>query len=121
MRNQVVTASEGKVFRRISDGMLFGNEIYLGMAYPRDGTPYKELPEHFEEIDDPADAETVLLDEETPLVTEEVAETEAAETEAVGTEAEVDVESVKKVVTMADYRELEKKVELLIKIIGGTE
>jgi len=33
LNNNHILAEEGKVFRRISDGQLFGREIYLGYAY----------------------------------------------------------------------------------------
>lgn len=117
MIGQRITAADGKVFRRISDGMQFGHEIYLGMAYPKDGEPYEELPEHFEEIDDPLDRETVVLDEETPLV-EELPEPDLLPEEQA---EETDKKEVKQAVTIADYRELERKVELLMKLMGGTE
>lgn len=51
-----IIAEQGKVFKRISDGFIFGNEIYLGFAYYIDGVlldePLAELPEHFEEINE---------------------------------------------------------------------
>lgn len=57
IENKKIIADEGKVFRRISDGQLFGKEIYLGYTYYLGGErleePLYELPEHFEEIDDP--------------------------------------------------------------------
>jgi hypothetical protein len=57
MENRIIKASEGKVFRRISDGFIFGNEISLGYTYylndERLEQPLLELPEHFEEIDEP--------------------------------------------------------------------
>lgn len=114
-----ISAAEGKIFRRISDGMLFGNEIHLGMAFPPGKEPYEELPEHFEEIDDLAEYEILLMDEDTPLVENTVS---AQEVQAVG---EVIEESSSPEpepparVTLADYRELEKKVELLMKLVGG--
>ena len=56
MENKIIKASEGKVFRRISDGFIFGNEINLGYTYYLNGKkldkPLLELPEHFEEIDE---------------------------------------------------------------------
>ena len=56
MENKVIKASEGKVFRRISDGFIFGKEINLGYTYYLGGKkleePLLELPEHFEEIDE---------------------------------------------------------------------
>ena len=57
MENRIITASEGKVFRRISDGFIFGKEINLGYTHYLGGEkleePLLELPEHFEEIDEP--------------------------------------------------------------------
>ena len=57
MENRIIKASEGKVFRRISDGFIFGKEIYLGYTHYLGGKkleePLLELPEHFEEIDEP--------------------------------------------------------------------
>ena len=57
MEERIIKASEGKVFRRISDGFIFGNEIHLGYTHYIDGEkleePLLELPEHFEEIDEP--------------------------------------------------------------------
>ena len=49
-------ADEGKVFKRISDGFIFGNEIYLGYTYYLNGKkltePKLEAIEDFEEIED---------------------------------------------------------------------
>ena len=57
MKNKIIKAQDGKVFRRISDGFIFGNEISLGYTYYLNGEkleePLLELPEHFEEIDEP--------------------------------------------------------------------
>ena len=57
MEDRIIKASEGKVFRRISDGFIFGKEINLGYTYYINGEkleePLLELPEHFEEIDKP--------------------------------------------------------------------
>lgn len=61
MENRVIKASEGKVFRRISDGVIFGKEISLGYTHYLNGEklnePLLELPEHFEEIDEPVEVE----------------------------------------------------------------
>lgn len=50
-------ASEGKVLQRVSDGNIFGPEMYLGYTYYLNGEklsePLLELPEHFIEIDAP--------------------------------------------------------------------
>ena len=57
MKARIIKASEGKVFRRISDGFIFGKEINLGYTHYIGGKkleePLLELPEHFEEIDEP--------------------------------------------------------------------
>lgn len=57
MKEKIIKAREGKVFRRISDGFIFGKEIHLGYTHYLDGKkleePILELPEHFEEIDEP--------------------------------------------------------------------
>lgn len=49
-------ADEGKVFKRISDGFIFGNEIYLGYTHYINGEklpePKLEVIEDFEEVDD---------------------------------------------------------------------
>ena len=54
--SNIIIAQEGKVFRRKSDGMIFGKEINLGYTYyingQKLGKPLMELSEHFEEIDD---------------------------------------------------------------------
>lgn len=59
MEHLTIKASEGKVFKRKSDGMIFGNEITLGYTYYLNGEklvePLWELPEHFEEIDEIAE------------------------------------------------------------------
>ena len=56
MEDKIIKASKGKVFRRISDGFIFGNEINLGYTYYLGGQkleePLLELLEHFEEIDE---------------------------------------------------------------------
>ena len=57
MEDKIIKASEGKVFRRKSDGFIFGREIYLGYMYYIGGKkldePLMARPEHFEEIDGP--------------------------------------------------------------------
>jgi hypothetical protein len=59
-----IKASEGKVLRRISDRRIFGKEISLGYTYYIGGKkleePLLELPEHFEEIDEPKPIEEIL-------------------------------------------------------------
>ena len=61
MKN-IIIAQEGKIFRRKSDGMIFGKEISLGYTYYINGQkldkPLLELPEHFEEIDEPIEQES---------------------------------------------------------------
>ncbi len=118
LNNKHILAEEGKVLRRISDGQLFGNEIYLGYTYYIAGEkleePLLELPEHYEEIDDPAE-ETILIDEDTPLE-----DTNIEEAETIEDEPQPDVEQ-KKRITVADYHKLEKQVAFLMQMMGGTE
>lgn len=119
LNNNHITAEEGKVLRRISDSQLFGNEIYLGYTYYLSGEkleePLLELPEHYEEIDDPAEEETILIDEDTPLE-----DTNIEEAITIEDEPKPDIEQ-KKRITVADYHKLEKQVALLTQMIGGTE
>lgn len=57
IEDNVITADEGKVLRRISDQQIFGSKIYLGYTHYLNGElleePLLEVPEHFEEIDEP--------------------------------------------------------------------
>ena len=48
----LITAQEGKVFRRIHDGFIMGKEIYLGFDYST-GAERIDLPEYYEQIDEP--------------------------------------------------------------------
>ena len=52
-----IIAGEGKVFRRIGTDELFGADIYLGYSHYINGVrqvpPHLDIPEDFEEIDDP--------------------------------------------------------------------
>ena len=54
-----IIADEGKVFKRKSDGFIYGEEIYLGYTYYIGGQkldePHLEVAEDFEEIDAPQD------------------------------------------------------------------
>ena len=65
MEHTTIKASEGKVFRRIADGVIFGNEITLGYTYYLNGkkldSPKWEVPSDFEEIDEPKE----VIEEET--------------------------------------------------------
>ena len=66
MEHITIKASEGKVFRRIADGVIFGNEITLGYTHYLNGkkldSPKWEVPSDFEEIDEPKDD---VIEEET--------------------------------------------------------
>lgn len=52
-----IIADEGKVFQRVADGMIYGNEIYLGFSYYIGGKlqnpPHEDLISDFIEIDEP--------------------------------------------------------------------
>ena len=56
-----IIADEGKVFQRISDDLIFGEEIYLGYTYYIGGVkldePKLEVPEDFREINKEEDGE----------------------------------------------------------------
>ena len=66
MEHITIKASEGKVFRRIADGAIFGNEITLGYTHYLNGkkldSPKWEVPSDFEEIDEPKEE---AIEEET--------------------------------------------------------
>ena len=62
-----ITAKEGYVFQRKHDGMIFGNEIYLGIDYST-GTPREDLPEYYEQI------EELTIEETNPPTGGEVSE-----------------------------------------------
>ena len=113
MLNRTITAGKGKVFRRIADQTLWGKEIHLGYTYYIGGVlldePLEELPEHFEEIDEPVTEETIILDEE--KVMEEILPETPQEPFQESSQAEK--------VTIADYRALEEKVNQLMNIING--
>lgn len=47
-----ITAEEGMVFQRIHDGMIFGNEIYLGMDYST-GEKRQDKAEYYKQIEQP--------------------------------------------------------------------
>lgn len=114
--NRHILADEGKVLRRMSDGWIAGSEIYLGYAYQINGEvlnkPLLELQEHYEEIDDPLEAETILLDEETELV-----EYEDVTDESLPDPVVTDPPKI----TLADYRKLENKVAKMMELLGLTE
>ena len=70
MENDTLTlthliASEGKVFRRIEDGVIMGKEIYLGKTYYLDDeelqTPIEEKESDFEQVDE----NTIEVDKDT--------------------------------------------------------
>lgn len=120
--NNHLMADEGKVLRRIVDGWISGAEVYLGYVYYLNGNrlenPIRELPEQYEEIDEPITEDTVILSEEVDILP--VAEEFMLMDEESITKNEVEDITLKRV-TLADYRKLEKQVELLMKMIGGTE
>ena len=50
--SNIIKANEGKIFRRISDGTLYGKQISLGYSYYINGVklakPHLDVPEDFE-------------------------------------------------------------------------
>lgn len=104
-QNMKIKADIGKVFRRIADKQIFGDEVVLGYNYVLHGQilpkAYLELPEHYEQIPDPKlDLPLLEEGEDDEMILEET-------------------ETERKTVTLADYRELERKVELLMQMTGG--
>ena len=65
-----ITANEGYVLRRISDGFIYGNEVYLGYTHYLGGVllpePLLELPEHFEEVENPTENIVEIGESTTP-------------------------------------------------------
>ena len=60
-----ITATTGKVFKRIIDGLIFGNEIYLGIDYST-GEAREDKSEYYEEIE----AEMTLEAEQQAIINE---------------------------------------------------
>jgi len=58
--NMKIIAKEGKVFKRIIDGIIFGNEIYLGVDYST-GVARPDKSEYYIEVDEIEDIETLEL------------------------------------------------------------
>jgi len=54
MNVRIITADEGKVFRRIHDGVIFGETIHLGYDHST-GECRIDLPEYYEQVEKPAD------------------------------------------------------------------
>jgi len=113
LNNKHLIAEEGKVLCRISDGWVAGKEIYLGYTYQIGGekleVPLLELPEHYEEINEPIEDE-VIFDEVTDLEPDEVLTDEPLEEEP-------DLDQPRKV-TLSDYRALEDKVKIMMELLG---
>lgn len=62
-----IIADEGKVFRKKSDGMIYGDKIFLGYNYYEAGMllsePKLDTPDDFEEIDMPENLHTFKIDQ----------------------------------------------------------
>ena len=62
-----IIADEGKVFKRIEDGQLYGKEIYLGYSYYINGVkldePHLDVPEDFEEVEDETPEDSSVIEE----------------------------------------------------------
>ena len=56
-----IIADDGKMFERITDGVSYGKEIYLGYSYFIGGekldVPHLDTPEDFREVDEPKEDE----------------------------------------------------------------
>jgi len=49
----ILTAQQGKVFKRIHDGFVMSNEIVLGMDFST-GTEKEDSPDYYTQVFDPA-------------------------------------------------------------------
>jgi len=56
IEQRMITASEGKVFRRIHDCLVMGDTISLGYDFST-GVKRLDMPEYYEETDRPEDDE----------------------------------------------------------------
>jgi len=57
IEQRIITATEGKVFRRKHDGLMMGETISLGYDFST-GVKRLDLPEYYEEVDKPANEES---------------------------------------------------------------
>ena len=121
LNNKHLIADEGKVLRRISDKLVVGKEIFLGYTHYLNGErlsePLMELPKHYEEVEEPQTDNTVLIDDDTFMVEN----ADVVEEEVVALMKTVEeVESIqpKRKITVADYIELENKVNMLLQASG---
>ena len=115
LNNSHIIAEDGKLLRRISDGLEVGKEIYLGYTYYIGGkkleTPLLEKAEDYEEIDD----ETPLFDEN-----DSMSESPSNEDDFIEDATIVEEESTGQTEnsttarpTVADYYDLKREVEEL--------
>lgn len=67
MDNIIIKADEGKIFRRIADGQIYGKEITLGYSYYINGVklaiPHLDVLEDFEQIDEPTNESVETIKE----------------------------------------------------------
>lgn len=119
--NKHLIADDGKILVRKSDGFVAGKEFWLGMTYYLNGellgTPFEELPEHYEEVVEvlpeeygTPEGDAVLLDEEHPMVVEAERVTEDGRPEGAAT-------SAPKVITVGDVAKMQEEIERLKEVI----
>ena len=69
--NNIITAEDGKVLKRISDGLLFGNSLSLGYTYYINNklldTPLLEKPEDYEEVDEDTTVDNSFAQEQVDI------------------------------------------------------
>ena len=110
-------ADEGKVLCRISDGWIPGTEVHIGYIYYLDGKkldiPIQELPEHYEDIDEPITEDTIILSEDVSILPLSAPMT----LQEITLEDSEEITMLKRV-TLSDYIELKKTVDQLKRIIG---
>ncbi len=120
LNNSHIIAEDGKLLRRISDGLEVGKEIYLGYTHYIDGkkleTPLLEKAEDYEEIDD----ETPLFDENDSMSESPSNEDDFIEDATIVEEefTEQTETSTTARPTVADYYDLKRQVDQLSKVVN---
>ena len=81
MVTTIIKASAGKVLRRKSDRLVYGDTVHLGYNYYEGGLPSGkriDTPDDFEEIDAPDDSDVMISDAEKLLTMSRIIRSEVA-------------------------------------------
>ncbi|GEM_PF-321273 len=124
-KEKKLIAGDGKCLKRISDGWIAGKEVILGKAFYIGGKKLDEsileLPEHYEEIDEPliTDFQPLTVDADSVIV-EVMAEQEQPTEEEPEVENEPVVEEQKPriVITGQDFITMQEKLDKIMAILS---